>query len=134
MKYIILLTTLLLSQVSNAGAVTIAVNELKETYRTQGASIANLENGQKLWNKIFTGTGQFNERSCSSCHTDNLKNQGKHIRTGKVIKPLAPSTNPETLTNIKNIKKWFKRNCKWTIGRECNAQEKMDILEFISKQ
>ncbi|MFK5970948.1 MAG: DUF1924 domain-containing protein [Candidatus Marithrix sp.] len=29
------------------------------------------------------------------------------------------------------IRKWFKRNCKWTLGRECNAQEKGDILKFI---
>ncbi|MEA3244387.1 MAG: DUF1924 domain-containing protein, partial [Pseudomonadota bacterium] len=33
----------------------------------------------------------------------------------------------------KKIEKWFKRNCKWTLGRECTAQEKADFLAYIDK-
>lgn len=45
---------------------------------------------------------------------------------------MAPSANPERLTDVRKIEKWFKRNCKWTLGRECSAQEKTDLLLYIN--
>ena len=74
------------------------------------------------------------DRSCQSCHGKDLKASGEHIKTGKVIDPLAPSINKERLTDIKFINKWFKRNCKWTLGRECTPQEKGDFLEYLKTQ
>jgi len=68
-----------------------------------------------------------------SCHTSNLNAKGKHIRTGKAIKPMSPSINKQRLAGIKKVNKWFKRNCKWTLGRECTAQEKLDLLTFINQ-
>ncbi len=59
---------------------------------------------------------------------------GKHNRTGKMIKPISPTVNPERLTDIKKIKKWLLRNCKWTFGRECTTQEKGNILLWLSQQ
>ena len=53
------------------------------------------------------------------------------VRTGKPIKALAPSVQPQRLTDIGKIRKWFKRNCKWTLGRVCTPQEKGDILLFL---
>ncbi|HCS12500.1 MAG TPA: hypothetical protein DIW28_01710, partial [Zetaproteobacteria bacterium] len=44
----------------------------------------------------------------------------------KRIEPMAPSVNPERLTDPAKIEKWFGRNCEWTIGRDCTAQEKAD--------
>ena len=78
--------------------------------------------------------GEFTERSCTSCHTKDLTAAGKHIKTNKVIKPMAPSSNAERFTDSKKVEKWFKRNCKWTIGRECTAQEKSNFLVYINKQ
>jgi len=89
---------------------------------------------RKKYSKEFTVNNQSNKRSCSSCHTDNLQNIGKHIRTGKTIKAMAPSVNPLSLSKAKKIKKWLKRNCKWTLGKECTAQEKADLLAFIMLQ
>ena len=43
---------------------------------------------------------------------------------------MAPSVNPKRFTDLKKVEKWFRRNCKWTWGRECNAQEKADILQW----
>lgn len=113
---------------------TEAVDELLAEYRSQGAGDFNTEAGQTLWFQEFTHekTGQI--RQCTTCHTDDLRNNGKHVRTGKLIKPLAPSVNPERLLDIKKIRKWLKRNCKWTIGRECSPQEKGDVLTFIQNQ
>ena len=47
---------------------------------------------------------------------------------------MARSVNPERLTEVKKLNKWFLRNCKWTYGRECTAQEKGDILVWLSDQ
>ena len=47
---------------------------------------------------------------------------------------MAPSVNPKRLTDRSKIEKWFKRNCKWTLGRECTPQEKGDILTFLLAQ
>jgi len=30
--------------------------------------------------------------------------------------------------------KWFLRNCKWTMGRTCTAQEKGDFLAYFQSQ
>ena len=71
------------------------------------------------------------EWSCSSCHTDNPAAQGKHAKTEKVIKPLAPSANPERFTEVAKVEKWFKRNCKDVLERECTAQEKGDVMVYL---
>ena len=34
-------------------------------------------------------------------------------------------------TDPEHIEKWFTRNCKWTLGRECTPQEKGDFLLMI---
>ena len=69
--------------------------------------------------------------SCSSCHTENPRAEGRHVVTKKQIKPLAPSANPERFTNAWKVKKWFKRNCKDIVGRQCSAQEKGDVLTYL---
>ncbi|HLG22896.1 MAG TPA: DUF1924 domain-containing protein, partial [Candidatus Manganitrophaceae bacterium] len=70
-------------------------------------------------------------RSCASCHTADLRSAGKHAKTGKPIDPLAPSANPKRLADGDFIEKWFKRNCKWTLGRECGPAEKGSVLLFL---
>ncbi|MBI5328984.1 MAG: DUF1924 domain-containing protein [Betaproteobacteria bacterium] len=69
--------------------------------------------------------------SCASCHTDNVKTQGKHAKTGKVIEPLAPAAHPERLTDPAKVEKWFKRNCNDVLQRACTAQEKGDVLVWL---
>jgi len=51
-----------------------------------------------------------------------------------VIDPMALSVNPERYTDPDKIEKWFLRNCKWTLGRECTAQEKGDVLTYLGSQ
>jgi hypothetical protein len=89
------------------------------------------QRGEELWNREFTVSAQ--PRSCATCHTSDPRLTGKHLRTGKLIKPMAPSVNPDRFTNQRKIEKWFKRNCKWTLGRVCTTQEKGDVLEFLKK-
>lgn len=108
-----------------------AVSELEAVYQAQGAGNFSAAAGEALWNKTFIHAKTGKERNCGSCHTTDLTKQGKHARTGKAIKPMAPSVNSKRLTKVKKIKKWFVRNCKWTLGRECTAQEKGDFLAFL---
>jgi len=99
-----------------------------QTYRQQGIDQVDIQNGRQLWNSTV------NQRSCTSCHGDNPANAGKHVKTGKAIQPMALSVNAERYRDAKKIEKWFLRNCKWTLGRECSTQEKADILSWLSSQ
>lgn len=73
-------------------------------------------------------------RSCASCHNEDLTQPGRHAGTGKPIEPLAPSVRPERLTDSAKVEKWLRRNCRWTLGRECTAAEKADFLAYIRTQ
>ncbi|MEJ1374966.1 MAG: DUF1924 domain-containing protein [Candidatus Sedimenticola sp. (ex Thyasira tokunagai)] len=108
-----------------------AVAQLESDYFAVGAKEFSASRGEALWNKTFTDKKSGKTRSCGTCHGDNLRQAGKHARTKKLIKPMAPSTNPKRLITVKKIEKWFKRNCKWTVGRECTVQEKGDLLAFL---
>ena len=131
MKTPILMTILLINvPLSFSHAESETVNNLLQDYALQGANTADAEQGKQLWQKTFNNNG---ERSCASCHSKDLTQNGKHVKTRKNIKPMSPSVNPERLTDSKKVNKWFKRNCKWTLGRECTAQEKTNFLVYIEK-
>jgi len=135
MKTLTLYTALLISlSVNTAQADSKTVNKLLQDYATQGVIATDEKQGEKLWQKTFRHNNEFAERSCSSCHTKDLTAAGKHIKTSKIIKPMAPSSNMQRFTDSKKVEKWFKRNCKWTIGRECTSQEKANFLVYINKQ
>ncbi|MFO7593428.1 MAG: DUF1924 domain-containing protein [Pseudomonadota bacterium] len=118
-----------------AGPVTAAdvVDERLDAYEAEGAGPFDAERGKAMWTRKFTHAKADKPRSCATCHTDNPRVAGKHARTGKAIEPLAPSVNPKRLTEVREIEKWFMRNCKWTVGRECTAREKGDILSYLRK-
>lgn len=69
--------------------------------------------------------------SCASCHTADPRQPGRHAVTGKPIRPLAPAADPTRFTDRAKAEKWFKRNCKDTLGRECTAAEKADLLAYL---
>ena len=70
--------------------------------------------------------------SCASCHTDNPADAGKHASTGKAIQPMLVSANAERFTQPNKVEKWFMRNCKDVVGRECSSAEKADVVAFLS--
>lgn len=131
MKRAVILVLIGLFSAASAQAAT--VNERLAEYQRQGAKHFSAQAGEKLWNQELTGARTNDKRSCATCHHANLAETGKHAETGKPIKPMKPAVNPERLTDAKKIEKWFLRNCKWTYGRECTAQEKGDILTFINQ-
>lgn len=80
-------------------------------------------------NEFFHARGK--DWSCASCHTADPRQPGRHAVTGKSIKPLAPAANPARFTDPAKAEKWFKRNCNDTLGRECTAAEKADLLAYL---
>jgi cytochrome c peroxidase len=127
--HILVMTMLINLPLSFSYADSTTVGDLLQEYAKQGAGTADAEQGKQLWQKKFNNSG---ERSCASCHTKNLTQNGKHVKTNKAIDPMSPSINPERLADRKKVNKWLKRNCKWTLGRECTAQEKANFLVYIN--
>jgi len=83
--------------------------------------------------RLFTAAPQ-GDWSCASCHGNPPSQTGRHAKTGKSIAPLAPAANPERFTDAAKVEKWFARNCRDVLGRECTAQEKGDITAYVLGQ
>jgi len=133
MKKIFLISTLFISLTSlNVSADSKTVNKLLNRYTQQDAVNSDANAGKILWLTLFESNDGGPSRSCSSCHTKDLIRAGKHMKTGKIIEPMSPSINQERLSDYKTVEKWFKRNCKWTMGRECSPQEKSDFIGYIN--
>jgi hypothetical protein len=71
------------------------------------------------------------EWSCASCHGSLPTAAGQHAGTGKPIEPLAPSFNAQRFTDSAKADKWFRRNCRDVLSRECSAREKADVLAYL---
>ena len=110
------------------------VDEQLTAYQASGAGPFSTQTGEQLWQQEVTNAKDGRARSCTTCHGRDLRRVGKHAKTGKAIEPLSPAVNAKRLSSAKKINKWLKRNCKWTWGRECTAQEKGDLLSFIQRQ
>ncbi len=139
-KTIILSMALLLSP---ALVQANAIPEMMDKYKAAGGSNFSAEAGKKMWTQEIPFTNKkgvhVTGRACATCHSADLTTVGKHKKTGKLIAPMAPSVpfvqveekDIPRYSSAKKIKKWFRRNCKWTYGRECTAQEKGDFLMYF---
>jgi cytochrome c peroxidase len=95
----------------------------------QQAGGASAARGEKFFfAKVSNSKGE--SVSCTTCHTDNPKAVGK-TRAHKPVEPLAPVANRERFTDPAKVEKWFKRNCKDVLERECTVQEKADFVAFM---
>lgn len=93
---------------------------------------ASAERGKALFESNPAG-GKPDTPSCTTCHGASPMMSGM-TRAGKPIEPMAVSVTPERFTDLKKVQKWFRRNCKSVLGRECTAQEKTDFLTFMSSR
>lgn len=78
--------------------------------------------------------GDRKTAACTACHTDDPKKPGQNAKTGKPIDPMAVSVNPARFTVKDDVEKWFRRNCKEVLGRECTPLEKGDFITFMASQ
>ncbi|MGB5539422.1 MAG: DUF1924 domain-containing protein [Gammaproteobacteria bacterium] len=117
-----------------AGAALAAGVDLMQGYRDAGAGPFSAEAGGSAWTQTHQSAGAAGARSCASCHGTDPGQPGKHIETGKPIEPMAVSVNPARLSDPGKVEKWFRRNCRWTLGRECTPQEKGDFIQYMTSQ
>ncbi len=88
--------------------------------------------GENLFRTSFAG-GKPDTPACTVCHTPSPLKQGE-TRAGKPIEPMALSASPDRYGDPKKVAKWFRRNCKSVLGRECTAPEKGDFITFMTGQ
>ena len=69
--------------------------------------------------------------ACASCHTANPADSGKHIVTGKSIKPLSPVVNAKRFNSIKDVEKKFTKHCNEVVGSDCTPQEKGNYIAYL---
>ena len=109
-----------------ASAVAATPAELLAGYRSQAGAAPSAARGQAFFTQRHGG-----EWSCSSCHGDRPVAAGRHASTGKAIEPLAPAANGQRFADAAKVEKWFRRNCKDVLSRECSAAEKADVMAWL---
>jgi len=120
-KTLLLLVAMSSSQISFAASP----QELLTSYEAKSAKAVPAR-GQQFFN-----AKHGKEWSCASCHDSLPNHETKHIVTGKVIQALSPVRNSARFSDLAKVEKWFKRNCNDVLGRECEAQEKADVLSWL---
>ncbi len=80
------------------------------------------------------GGGAPETPSCTACHGTDPRRPGENVKTKKAIEPMAVSANPKRYTGLAEAEKWFKRNCKQVLGRECTPLEKGDFVTFMTSR
>jgi uncharacterized membrane protein len=100
--------------------------ELLAGYIAQAGQPANAVKGEAFF-KASHGL----EWQCTSCHGKSPMTSGRHASTDKAIEPLAPAANAKRFTDSAKVEKWFRRNCKDVLARECTAAEKADVLAWL---
>ena len=95
-------------------------------YQQAAGQKADRLRGQKFFNVTAA-----NDLSCASCHGASPAQLGKHASTGKTIAPLAPLVNPDRFSDLAKVEKWFRRNCKDVLSRECTPLEKADVVAYV---
>jgi len=88
--------------------------------------------GQAERGRAFFTSRHGGEWSCASCHHAPPTRPGQHASTGKVLEPLAPAFNPRAFTDTAKVDKWFRRNCKDVLQRDCSATEKADVMAWLA--
>ncbi len=95
-------------------------------YEQEAGTRGNAVRGGQFFNGKHGG-----EWGCASCHTDNPVSGGRHAKTDKPIKPMAPAANGERFTDPAKVEKWFRRNCNDVLNRECSAGERADVVAYL---
>lgn len=126
--------TLALLSASLAVAVHAAPGDILARYRAEAAQASPgfapaAARGQALFQRNW-GVSDSLPR-CTTCHGDDLRRPGQHAITGKAIKPLLPTVEASRLSDPAKTEKWFRRNCREVVGRECTPGEKADVVAFL---
>jgi len=123
---------LLWGLISGVAVAEPARDAIINSFVTDAGTPFSAERGKALF-LSKPGGGKPETPSCTTCHGSSPAATGK-TRAGKTIDPMAVSVTPNRYTDPKKVAKWFRRNCKSVLGRECTAREKGDFLTYMSSQ
>ena len=117
-----------------AGAET--PQQIGQTYAAEAAArqagfTPSAKRGETFFRQRFANNDKM--PACTSCHTDSPLNAGQHVVTGKAIRPLAVAANVQRFSDPAKVEKWFGRNCREVIGRDCTPAEKADFVTTMSE-
>lgn len=119
------------------------MNKLLASYSEKAKSEAKEEKGRgAVSDKPFTAedgrkfylvrrTWQSGDFTCSGCHTEDPRKEGKHIQTKAPIKPLAPSVNPQRFVDVQKVEANFTAHCMDLHERDCRAHEKGNFIAYL---
>lgn len=129
----LLLSLLLCGNVSAAPRDDI-LRSLDSTARAADPAFSGFSaaRGQALHTQTFAG-GKPDTPACTSCHGATPRSSGR-TPAGKAVEPMALSLSPTRYSDAAKVDKWFTRNCRDVLGRECTAREKGDWLSFMFSQ
>lgn len=121
----------LLSAILAASAFAAQAGDTTPAAQLQRFEAAAGRTGNPDAGRLFFTSTHGSKWTCASCHGEAPTHVAKHASTGKPIEPLAPSTNASALTDSARVDKWFRRNCKDVLARECTPAEKSDVIAFL---
>jgi len=122
------------SEVMNKLLVTYAAKAKLEVKEEKGRGTVSdkpftAEAGRKFY--LVRRTWQAGDFTCSGCHTEDPRQEGKSIKTKAPIKPLAPSVNPERFVDIQKVEANFTAHCMDLHERDCRAYEKGNLIAYL---
>ena len=122
------------SEVMNKLLVTYAAKAKIEFKEPKGRGAVSdqpftAEAGRKFY--LVRRTWQSGDFTCSGCHTEDPRKEGRHIETKMPIKPLAPSANPERFTDAQKVEANFTAHCMALHERDCRAVEKGNLISYL---
>ncbi|WP_020393728.1 DUF1924 domain-containing protein [Thiolinea disciformis] len=131
-KNILLITLSVVTLASMNTVYAETPQQILDNYRTQAKTeVANFKDFSATNGETFFKNTHGSDWSCATCHTSNPLKQGKHASTSKAIDPLSPNANAKRFTEPAKVEKWFKRNCKDVLKRECTTLEKGDVMAYL---
>ncbi len=119
------------------------MNKLLVTYAEKAKVEVKEEKGRgAISDKAFTAdagrkfylvrrTWQSSDFTCSGCHTEDPRKEGKHIQTKVPIKPLAPAVNSARFVDIQKVEANFTAHCMDLHERDCSAYEKGNLIAYL---
>lgn len=132
MKHPTVLCLLLLSLAGQAETPAQVLQAYSANAATQQPGFTpSAKRGEAFFRQRFAHNDKM--PACTSCHTDNPVKAGQHAVTGKSIRPLAAAANTERFSDPAKVEKWFGRNCKEVVGRQCTPAEKADFVAYMNE-
>lgn len=122
---------LLLGNASVSAAPALLDEYSSEARQSRADFQADTGRGQQLFTRTHSHSPEL--PSCSHCHGSDPRQPGKHALTGKRIEPMAVSANPARFSDRRKADKWFGRNCREVLGRECTDAEKADVVRYLAQ-